>query len=250
MVTGASSGIGAAISRCLVTKGIRVVGVARTEHSLRLMTLEKIGGGGSFEYVVGDLADAAVQDSLMELAVQDGHELIGLVLNAAVVEPIERVVETDVLALRRAFDVNYFSNIRLYQLAHPHLLKARGTIIGLTSGIVERPSSGMAAYCSYSISLRAALNARACRSKAAFNLSLKVMACEEPEITIIGVRPGLVNTAMLATLSAAHEGLLSAEQRQFLQTTTWKDPSIPAGAISQLVLSHGSTHPSGSIIDI
>lgn len=82
IVTGASRGIGEATVRYLLTKGIRVVGVARTKARLEMLGMEKIGGGGVFDFVVGDVSEQGTAERAVELATSEGHELVGLVLNA------------------------------------------------------------------------------------------------------------------------------------------------------------------------
>lgn len=82
IVTGASRGIGAAVVRYLLAKGIRVVGVARSKCPLQLLQMEKIGGGNLFEYVVGDVGREETAQAAVQLATSNGHHLVGLVLNA------------------------------------------------------------------------------------------------------------------------------------------------------------------------
>ena len=81
IVTGASRGIGAAVVRSLIAKGCRVIGVARSIDPLELMKKEKIGSG-SFDYVAGDVCEAEVLESAINLATRNGASLDGLVLNA------------------------------------------------------------------------------------------------------------------------------------------------------------------------
>lgn len=149
LVTGASRGIGASISRLLVTRGYRVIGVARDEQALRMLSLEKLGGGGRIEWVAGSVADESVLQTSIQLAVSDGHELVGLIINAGTVDPLGPIAGLDLKLVEQSFGVNVISAFRLCQLAIPHLRASNGTIVMLSSGIVSYPAVSMSAYCWY-----------------------------------------------------------------------------------------------------
>lgn len=149
LVTGASRGIGAAIARLLVTRGFRVVAVARDEQAIRMLSLEKLGGGGLIEFVAGSVTDEVTVKEAVRLATADDHELVGLVLNAGTVDPLGRVSSMDMADLRQALEVNVVSSFRFCQLALPHLRLTRGSIVMLSSGIASYPAVSMSAYCWY-----------------------------------------------------------------------------------------------------
>src|SRR3954462_2366237 len=77
LVTGASSGIGAALARQLAERGYKVALVARNEQKLEGLAGE-IGGGG----FVCDLADPPARDRLASEVAQRGLQVEVLVNNA------------------------------------------------------------------------------------------------------------------------------------------------------------------------
>lgn len=83
VVTGAGQGIGAAIARCGVRLGARIVGVERNPETLAGLASEL--GGDCFLPVVGDVADPALAAQVMRQACERFDGLDGLVNNAGIV---------------------------------------------------------------------------------------------------------------------------------------------------------------------
>ncbi|MGW5852241.1 SDR family NAD(P)-dependent oxidoreductase [Streptomyces sp. NPDC055254] len=69
LITGASSGIGAAAGRVFAREGARVVLVARREDRLKALTEELRAGGAEAEYAVADVTRRADTSAAVELAV-------------------------------------------------------------------------------------------------------------------------------------------------------------------------------------
>lgn len=222
IVTGASRGIGAAIARSLRVQGVRVVGVARSTDILKALSMEKIGSA-PFEFVAGDIADTACLRSAVDLASR-GNELVGLVLNAAQLDPFSRVAQFDSAELMRHYTINVWSQQVLTSLCIPHLRATRGKIVFVTSGIVEHPMVGWSAYAA---------------GKAAMNSFIGSLAKEEPHITALSVKPGIVDTAMVQQ-SATSPGVMDSQGEQWIRNLQKSkgllDPKIPGEAIAKIVL--------------
>ncbi|RMF74631.1 MAG: SDR family oxidoreductase [Acidobacteria bacterium] len=136
VVTGVSSGLGAAIARRLRTDGFVVVGTVRTAEDARR------AAGRGVEPVVADVTDpSAVAALAAELDRRWPRERVaGLVNNAGVglVGPLEHL-ETD--ELRHLFEVNVFGVHRVTRALLPRLRAARGRIVNVSSvaGLVTMP---------------------------------------------------------------------------------------------------------------
>ncbi|PJF16481.1 hypothetical protein PSACC_03707 [Paramicrosporidium saccamoebae] len=234
IVTGASRGIGAAVCRNLRTKGIRVIGVARSEDALRKLCMEKIGSG-PMEYVVGDITDPKTVETAVALATKDGN-LEMLILNAAILTPMSKIDVTKIEEFQRAYDVNVFCNLVWIQAALPALRAAtKGTIVYVTSGASDIGVGGLAAYGS---------------SKAAMNSVMRVLAEEEPEVISLTVNPGPTGTKMWNEfLDLAPTTMDAAQMSQYAKMG--KDdvnkPEDVAESFVRLALSAPKTK-SGSII--
>jgi len=105
VVTGGSSGIGAAIARALAARGWSCVLLARREEQLRELAAE-IGG----EYEVCDVGDrAAVQRAAA--AVLERHPRIGLLVNNAGVPARTNFVDADLDRVEEVMRINYLGGV-------------------------------------------------------------------------------------------------------------------------------------------
>jgi len=148
LLTGASSGIGAAATRRFVAAGYRVAGIAR--DSARLDALcEQLGGSERFTPLTADVTDAAG----MEAALQRVLAEIGLpdivVANAGIGMDALFARTTDE-AFQRVLDVNVLGVLRtLRPFVQPMAARGSGRIVIVSSIVGKR---GIPFYTAYSAS--------------------------------------------------------------------------------------------------
>ena len=138
VVTGASTGIGAATALHLDALGWRVLAGVRKEQDGAAL---RERAQGRLEPVLVDVTDA---ESIAALAERIGDEpLAGLVNNAGVVVagPLEFVMLED---LRRQFEVNVVGQVAITQALLANLRRARGRVVFMSSvgGRVAQPFVG------------------------------------------------------------------------------------------------------------
>jgi NAD(P)-dependent dehydrogenase (short-subunit alcohol dehydrogenase family) len=153
VVTGASTGIGAACARYLDERGFRVfAGVRKQADAKRIAAL----GSARLEPLSLDVTEA---ESIAEAArsveaALEGAGLAGLVNNAGVSVdvPLECV---DIGALRHQLEVNSIAPVVVTQAFLPLLRRARGRVVNVSSvnGRVASPFSGP--YCMSKFALEA-----------------------------------------------------------------------------------------------
>ena len=139
VVTGASSGIGAATARSLAEAGFRVFCAARRTERVEALAAE-IGGVA----VTCDVTDA---DSVAALADAVGTPLDVLVNNAGGAYDLAPVAAADPEDWRRMYDVNVIGLLRVTQALLPALLAAdvgAGIIVnvGSTAGRIAYENGG------------------------------------------------------------------------------------------------------------
>ncbi|WP_183099455.1 SDR family NAD(P)-dependent oxidoreductase [Nocardioides pelophilus] len=137
VVTGASSGIGAATARRLAGEGFEVVCVARRQERIEALAAE-IGGRA----IVCDVTDA---DAVAALAAAIEGPLDVLVNNAGGAFGATPVAEADSEEWRRMFDVNVIGLMQVTRALLPALLRSGSGIIvnvGSTAGRVAYEGGG------------------------------------------------------------------------------------------------------------
>jgi NAD(P)-dependent dehydrogenase (short-subunit alcohol dehydrogenase family) len=144
IVTGASSGLGAAVARALAAVGARVAVVARRKERLDALAGE-----------IGGLAVACDLSGLEEVgavvpAVVEGLGAPQILVNAAGnMFTTERGESEPLLAMRQTIDLNLLAPFVLAQAVFPHMRAAgRGSIVNISSvsGRVGIPGIPQASY--------------------------------------------------------------------------------------------------------
>ena len=173
VVTGASSGIGAASARRLAASGFEVVCAARRAE--RIATLaEEIDGFA----VPCDVTDTAQVGRLAEAV---GEQCDLLVNNAGGAYGLEPVAEADLAAWQQMYLTNVLGATAVTKALLPALLATRGQIIFITSVAADGPYEGGAGYCGAKAAERAVVGA------------LRLELYDQP-VRIAEISPGMVRT--------------------------------------------------------
>ncbi|CAN7365781.1 SDR family oxidoreductase [Microbacterium maritypicum] len=180
VVTGASSGIGAATVRALRARGWDVVGVARREDRLSALAAET---GASA--IACDLTDASAVDALVGELERSGpvHALVQVAGGA---RGTDRIEDASVDDWQWMFDANVLASQRLVAGLLP-LLRRAAAADGHADAIFVTSTAAQTAYAG-----GAGYNA----AKAAESMLVKVLRQElngEP-IRVVEVAPGMVHT--------------------------------------------------------
>ncbi len=175
IVTGASRGLGLALTRALDERGWRVVVDARGAKELA----EATEGLRGVTAIAGDVADADHRRALVEAA---GNE-IGLVVNNASLlgpSPQPALADYPLDELRCVYEANVLGPLALLQLALPRLREG-AAILDITSDAGVEAYEGWGGYGS---------------SKAALEQMTAVLAAEHPGLRVYWVDPGDMRTQM------------------------------------------------------
>jgi NAD(P)-dependent dehydrogenase (short-subunit alcohol dehydrogenase family) len=175
IVTGASRGLGLALTRALDERGWRVVVDARGAEELA----EATEGLSGVTAIAGDVADADHRRALVEAA---GDEIDLVVNNASLLGPSPQPALADypLDELRRVYEANILGPLALLQLALPRVREG-AAILDITSDAGVEAYEGWGGYGS---------------SKAALEQMTAVLAAENPGLRVYWVDPGDMQTQM------------------------------------------------------
>jgi NAD(P)-dependent dehydrogenase (short-subunit alcohol dehydrogenase family) len=175
VVTGASRGLGLALTRALAERGWRIVVDARDGDALQ----RTVGGLDGVVAVAGDVADPDHRRRLVEAA---GDSIDLLVNNASVLGPSPQPVlaEYPLEELRRVYEINVLAPLALVQLALPRLADG-ARVLNITSDAAVEPYETWGGYGS---------------SKAALAQITAILGAENPGVRFYAVDPGDMRTQM------------------------------------------------------
>lgn len=132
IVTGASSGIGAAVAMEFARNGSKVVLAARTESRLsKIVDTIKLQKGEAI-YVVTDVAKEEDCKNLIEKTVSR-YGTINILINNAGISMRATFADVDLNVIRRLMDVNFWGTVYCSKYALPYLVENKGSLVGVSS---------------------------------------------------------------------------------------------------------------------
>jgi len=199
LVTGASSGIGAATARLLAGAGANVLLVARRVDVLDQLQAEIRSEGGTVHVHPCDLADLDAVDRLVA-DVLDQHRRVDVVISNAGKSIRRSLAATGsrFSDVTRSNDVNFLGPVRLLSQLLPSMRAAgSGHVVNVSAVSVDVPGANWAVYTA---------------TKSAFEAWLR---CVAPEVRVDGIATSsihfpLVHTPMSAPTYARAPGLSAA----------------------------------------
>lgn len=204
LVTGASSGIGRACALLLAREGATVLATGRRDEALGEL-IDELGPECPVGSLAGDLRQGEFRQQLSDAV---AAELGGLeiLVNAAGIIASGSIETTELEDYDEMMDVNLRSVFDLTRLVLPHLLKAQGNVVNVSSVTGTRAFPGVLAYCI---------------SKAGLDQLTRCLALELAEK---GVRVNAVNPGVVRTMLHRNSGMDAEAYAKFLEHSTSTHP--------------------------
>ncbi|CAN7673683.1 SDR family NAD(P)-dependent oxidoreductase [Paenibacillus sp. LjRoot56] len=189
IITGASNGLGAALSRLLLSEVTLVLGISRTMNNEIQQLAQDLNA--NYAFIAADLTQVerieATLREIIESMDSSKVETITLINNAATVTPIKPIEACSSDEIVSSIQLNLTAPILLTSCFIKETAKwaAKRSIINISSGSGQYPASSMSTYCS---------------TKAALNMFTKCVAMEQKEepnpVHMLTIDPGMMNTGM------------------------------------------------------
>ncbi len=177
IITGASRGLGRALTGGLARAGWNVIVDGRDAQALAA-----VGFGPGVTAVAGSVTDPVHLVALVEAADRYGGADL-LVNNAGILgpSPQPRLADYPIEAWREVYEVNVHAPLALTQLTLPGLRKRGGAVLNVTSDAAIEAYAGWGGYGS---------------AKAALEQASRILAAEEPDVRVWWADPGDLRTRM------------------------------------------------------
>ncbi len=189
LVTGASSGIGAATAVKLAAAGVKVGLAARRIDRLEALAAQIQASGGTAAALQVDVVDRASVDAGVKKLV-DAFGGLDIVFNNAGLMPISDVETLKVDEWHRMVDVNVKGLLNSTAATLPHLIRrGSGHIVNTSSIAGRKVFPGLSVYCATKHAITA------------FSEGLRLEISKKRNIRVTCIQPGAVDTELFNQIS-------------------------------------------------
>ena len=229
LVTGASSGIGAAAALALAEAGASVAVAARRESRLAALVDDITKAGGKAIAITADVAD---ENSAAEMIAQTVATFgrLDILINSAGVNEAGGLEALSLDKWRRVMDINLMGTVHACKAAVPYLKDGGGDIINISSTSGRRAAAAFASY-----------------STSKFALTGFTEALRQ-ELGQSGVRVSIIEPG--ATETEIAQSISDSAWRDAIQQHVTKEGAMQADDIAQAIVFIVSLHPRANVSQI
>ncbi|WP_010491081.1 (S)-benzoin forming benzil reductase [Paenibacillus elgii] len=249
VVTGASKGLGLALTRRLLAAGHRVIGISRTAADTADSGDRADGAAAprEAEHYTYDLKRVDGIEALIATIVRslekEPLDALTLINNAGMLEPIMPLEQADSLTLTEQMNVNLLAPMLLMsafiRATKDWPASTARTIVNISSGAGKKPYSGWSGYCA---------------TKAGLDMLTRCVGLEQGDgpqaVKVVSIAPGVVDTGMQELIRGTESDRFPEVERfvGLKQTGGLYTPDEAAERIINVV--EGGRFAQGDVLDI
>jgi len=132
IITGASSGIGKACALEFTKRGATVVLAARNKEKLELIVKELNDSGSKSLAVQCDVSVESDCKKLIDETIKNFNK-VDVLINNAGISMRALFNNTELSVIKKVMDINFWGTVCCTKFALPHLLKSKGSVVGISS---------------------------------------------------------------------------------------------------------------------
>lgn len=191
LITGASSGIGAATARKLAAQGMIIALAARRKDRLDVLAAEIIAGGGQAIALETDVTDPASCNAAAEHIIAR-FDRIDVLINNAGLMPLSDIDSLKVEEWKRMVDVNLSGVLNATACVLPQMIAQKsGHIFNMSSIAGRKVFTGLSVYCA----TKAAV--------ACFSDGMRMEIGPKHNIRVTCIQPGAVKSELYEQITDA-----------------------------------------------
>lgn len=145
IITGASSGIGMACAELFAVQGCRVMLAARQKYKLDNIVNKLKQQGHDVAVCAADVSKEEDCRNLIDETIKQFGQIDVLICNAGI--SMRAIFEdVDLNVIRKVMEVNFWGTVYCTKFALPHLLKSKGSVVGISSIAGKKGLPGRTGY--------------------------------------------------------------------------------------------------------
>ena len=149
LITGATGGIGQALTRAFAQEGCRLAISSTSQAKLDAFTPSLGLGEDRLKTFVTDVTDEGQVQAFVDGAARYFGGIDVLVITAGYEGKVEKIQDASLETYKKVYDINLFGPLYCMKYAAPHMIaKQHGAIVTIASNGSYTGSPGMGAYCS------------------------------------------------------------------------------------------------------
>jgi short-subunit dehydrogenase len=145
IITGATSGIGKACAEVFGQEGAKIIFTGRNKERMELVKSSLDSLGVEYTGYIMDVSDEMENRRLIEETIAK-YGRLDILINNAGISMRALFNESDLDVFKKVMDINFYGTVYATKYALPHIIKSKGSIVGVSSINGHRGTPARSAY--------------------------------------------------------------------------------------------------------